>query len=77
MQAQAQIKMIIISPALPEDVKKHMMSFLWQVQAEHTFKPPVFTIVQFFIYVSCFIHVNSKGFPTLNFWPDTERRALH
>ncbi len=45
MQAHAKIKMITISPALPEDVKKHMIQFLWQVQAEHTFKPPCFSSI--------------------------------
>lgn len=79
VQAHAKIKMITISPALPKDVKKHMMHFLWQMQAECTLKPPVFTLVQFFIYFKClfFIYVNSKGLPTLNFWPDAERRPLH
>lgn len=41
VQAHAKIKMITITPALSEDMKKHIVHFLWHMQAEHTFKSPV------------------------------------
>lgn len=53
VQAHANIKMITISPALPEDVKKHMIQFLWQVQAEHTSKPPSILHDSMLIFHSC------------------------
>jgi len=55
-------------------MKKHMVHFLWHMQAEHTLTPPVFTVVlnvfllflmiQFFVF---FNHVNLKGFPWESF----------
>lgn len=57
-----------ITPALPEDMKKHMVHFLWHMQAEHTFKPLVFTVVLHAFFSICNEEVLSFSFSLMSTW---------